>query len=186
MSLFPIGWAEQFMSSANVPWPCPICADLVDVGLQDCPHCGTSADWIDWMRALDFSIRQFHYWNLTGGVDKTEYRAIVDSSRVRREEMVRQAESGQPTPQVQTLPSRTNCWSCATPTRPNARFCGQCGATLNAPEVRLLRYHTFLRSEIAEHAKAKRITEKEALSLVQEVDHTLAGIRQKLEAAKAR
>ena len=75
------------MSSANVPWPCPICAELIDVGLQDCPHCGTSADWMDLMRALDFSIRQFHYWHLTGGLDKTEYRAIVDASRIRREGM---------------------------------------------------------------------------------------------------
>jgi hypothetical protein len=174
------------MSSANVPWPCPICAELVDGNAQDCPHCGTSAEWMDWMRALDFSIRQFHYWNLSGGVDKASYRAIVDASRVRREGMARQAETGQPAPQDKSLPPRTQCWSCSAPIRPNVRFCGNCGATLDAAEVRLLRYHTFLRSEIAEHAKARRITEKEAQALVAETDNTLATIRQRLEAAKPR
>jgi Double zinc ribbon len=174
------------MSSANVPWPCPICAELIDVGLQDCPHCGTPADWMDQMRALDFSIRQFHYWHLTGGLDKTEYRAIVDASRIRREGMTRQAEKGEPAPQIPSLPSRSNCWSCAKPIRPNVRFCGQCGATLDAGEVRLLRFNTFLRSEIAEHAKAGRIAEKKSLALVQEVDQTLASIRVRLEAAKPR
>ncbi len=172
------------MSSANVPWPCPVCAELVEVGLQDCPHCGTSADWIDWLRALDFSIRQFHYWNLTGGLDKTEYRTIVDACRGRREEMMHQAESNQAAPEVKALPSRTLCWSCSTPTKPNARFCGQCGAVLNVPEVRQLRYQTFLRSEIADHARAGRISEKVAQTLTQEVDQTLVGIRQRLETAK--
>jgi len=162
----------------------PVCAELVDVGLQDCPHCGTSAGWIDWLRALDFSIRQFHYWNLTGGVDKSEYRTIVDACRGRREEMMRKAESSQEAPEVKTLPSRNQCWSCSTPVRPQARFCGNCGAVQNAAEVRLLRYQTFLRSEIVEHSKAGRIQEKEAEILVQEVDQNLAGIRQRLMSAK--
>ncbi|CAN5431875.1 hypothetical protein BH10PLA2_BH10PLA2_25740 [soil metagenome] len=172
------------MSSANVPWPCPVCAELVDVGLQDCTHCGTAADWIDWLRALDFSIRQFHYWNLTGGVDKSEYRTIVDACRGRREEMMRKAESSQAAPEVKTLPSRVLCWSCSGPIKPTTRFCGQCGAVLQAPEVRLLRYQTFLRSEISEHARAGRVREKEAEALIQEVDQNLVGIRQRLEAAK--
>ena len=141
---------------------------------------------MDWMRALDFSIRQFHYWNLTSGVDKAEYRSIVDASRVLREGMSRQAETGQPAPEDKSLPSRSKCWSCSAPIRPNGRFCGQCGATLEAAEVRLLRFNTFLRNEIAEHAEAGRIGEKKALALVQEVDQTLAGIRQRLEAAKPR
>jgi hypothetical protein len=172
------------MSSANVPWPCPVCAELVDVGLQDCPHCGTSADWIDWLRALDFSIRQFHYWNLTGGVDKSEYRTIVDACRGRREEMMRKAESSQDAPEVKALPSRKLCWSCSSPIRPHVRFCGNCGSVLQAPEVRLLRYQTFLRNEIVEHSKAGRVQEKEAETLVQEVDQNLAGIRQRLILAK--
>jgi hypothetical protein len=41
-----------------------------------------------------------------------------------------------------------------------------------------------LRSEIAEHAKAGRVQEKEAEKLIQEVDQNLLGIRQRLDAAK--
>ena len=53
-----------------------------------------------------------------------------------------------------------------------------------APEVRLLRYQTFLRNEIVEHSKAGRVQEKEAEVLIQEVDQNLVGIRQRLMSAK--
>src|SRR5580658_9477730 len=112
------------MASGMVPWPCPVCAELVSVVMEDCPHCHAAAGWVDLLRALDFSIRQFHYWSLTGTVSKEEYRAIVDACRVRREEMTRLAQRRFPVTEVAHLPPQGECWSCHTPCRPNMFFCG--------------------------------------------------------------
>jgi hypothetical protein len=167
--------------SSSVPWPCPVCAELVDVGQQDCPHCHTSAAWVDWLRALDFSIRQLHYWSLSGGIDKEGYRTIVTACRSRREDMAKRAQRGEAAPAVATLPPPTQCWSCQAANRVVSRFCGSCGAVQNAPEVRLVRYHTFLIGEIAEHEKAGRLTKQEAQALLDETKRTLASVRQRLE-----
>lgn len=172
------------MASPVAPWPCPICAELVTIVMEDCPHCRAEAGWIDLLRALDFSIRQFHYWSLTGTVTKDEYRAIVDACRQRREDMSRQAQMGAPSAPEPTLPPQTHCWSCQTSCRPNMSFCGSCGAPLVVPEVRLLRYHTYLCGEITAHRKQSRLDPKKSQQLLEETLVTLEGVRQRLESAR--
>jgi hypothetical protein len=168
------------MTMTLTPWPCPVCAALVPVGWQDCPYCQAPAAWIDQLLALDFTIRHFHYLTLTGAVSKPQYRLIVDACRQRRDEMVRAAQAGEPPPADTGLPSREQCWSCASPCRPDVRVCARCGATLDLPEVRLLRYRTYLCREIKAHEQAARLSSEQAAQLLAETQESLADVRDRL------
>lgn len=171
------------MTTAAEPWPCPVCVELIPVGLQDCPHCRIPAAWIDLVGALDFSIRRFHLWSLVGSVNKTQYRQLVDACRQRREEMVRAANAGQAVPADSGLVPRSECWSCHQPTRPAMRYCGGCGAPQESPEVRLFRYQTFLSNEIRNQEKAGRLFKTQAAQLLSETANSLSELRSRLSQA---
>ncbi len=150
------------MSAATHPWPCPVCAELLPVGTKDCPSCHAGAAWIDLLRALDFSIRRFELWKLEGSLMRDEYRAIVADDRVRREAWQLAAQRGEPLPTDLGLLKLDECWSCHAPIRPAwATHCVSCGAPLQTPEVRLLRYQTFLCHEIQRHWHGQRLTNEE-------------------------
>lgn len=132
------------MSTTNAPWPCPVCAELILVGLNDCPYCRTSAEWIDAIGALDFAIRRFELWKLEGGITKDQYRTLVLACRQRRAEYVTAAQRGLPVPTDAGLPPLYSCWYCRTPSTATTIRCSKCAAPLNSPEVRLLRFQSYL------------------------------------------
>jgi hypothetical protein len=131
---------------------------LIQIGLHDCPHCQATAAWIDLIGALDFAVRRFELWKLEGGIPRDQFTKIVASYRQRRQTLVEAAQYGQAIPGDSGLPSQTECWSCRAPITLNAKRCAKCNAPQNAPEVRLLRYQTFLCSEI------RRLTDAGLLS----------------------
>lgn len=133
-------------------WPCPICAEIIAVGYADCPYCRASADWIELIGALDFATRRFELWKLQGAITPTQYREILDATRGRRQAMILAAQAGEPMPEDSGLPPSTRCWRCKTPFKEGALRCGVCGTTLNTPETRLLRFQSFLCTEIQRHA----------------------------------
>jgi hypothetical protein len=138
--------------TGNRTWPCPVCAEVITVGEGACPYCLASGAWIELIGALDFSTRRFELWKLQGAITVTQYRQILDATRGRRQAMVQAAQAGQPLPEDTGLPPCDRCWRCRTPFAPGALRCGVCGNTLHTPEVRLLRYQSFLCSEIQRHA----------------------------------
>jgi hypothetical protein len=171
------------MATGAEPWPCPSCAELIPVGLHDCPYCRMSAGWIDQLLALDFTIRRFHLCNLVGALSKEQYRGLVACCRQRREDMIRAAQAGRPAPLDSGLPLRAECWSCGRPCQPSARYCAGCNVPVDTPEVRLFRYQTFLGQEIKGHEKAGRISAAQANQLRGEITQSLTELRDRLTAA---
>ena len=138
--------------TGNTSWPCPVCAEVIPVGGGDCPYCLASGAWIELIGALDFSTRRFELWKLQGAISVEQYRQILEVTRHRRQAMVRAAQAGEPVPEESGLPSSDRCWRCRTPFKPGALRCGNCGNPLHTPEVRLLRYQSFLCGEVQRHA----------------------------------
>src|SRR5262245_61645307 len=127
------------MQAASPPWPCPACAELVPAG-QDCPGCRLSANWIDLILAVDFTIRQFHFFSVTGEITRPQYRLIVADSRKWHDELVHEGQLGRPAPEVAGLQPRSQCWKCGEPGSGAEEYCSHCRLPLNTSEVRLLRY----------------------------------------------
>jgi len=175
------------MSSATVPWPCPVCAELLPVGKNNCPSCHAGADWIDLLRALDFTIRRFELWKLEGKLSRDEYRAIVTDNRARREALVLESQQGKPVPANLGLLRLDECWSCHTPIRPAwATQCSSCGAPVQTPEVRLLRHQRFLCQEITRHWQAGRLSNEEWQQFSTEAPEAQIELLQRLERERSR
>jgi hypothetical protein len=138
--------------TGNSNWPCPVCAEIISVSGGDCPHCLAAGGWIELIGALDFSTRRFELWKLQGSITVTQYRDILQTTRGRRQAMVQAAQAGEREPEDSGLPPRDRCWRCRTPFKPGALRCSVCGTALNTPEVRLLRYQSFLCNEIQRYA----------------------------------
>lgn len=139
-------------------WPCPICAEIIVVGYHDCPYCRAPSGWIELIGAVDFATRRFELWKLQGAIAPAQYRQILDATRGRRQAMIQAAQAGEPVPAASGLPASTRCWRCKTPFKGGALRCGTCGATLNSPETRLLRYQAFLCGEIQRYADSGILT----------------------------
>ena len=140
------------------------------------------------MRALDFSIRQFHYRHLTAmGSTRPSIAPSSTPAEFGGKEMT-PGRKGEPVPQIASPPLRSSCWSMLKADQAERPFLWPVRPRPpDAGEVRLLRFNTFLRSGKSPNTPGcRRIAEKKAQTLVQEVDHTLASIRVRLEAAKPR
>ena len=73
--------------------------------------------------------------------------------------MVEAVQTGHPVPADVGLPLSSRCWRCRTPSTFAARQCAKCRAPLNTPEVRLLRYQSFLCDEIQRYADAGQLNQ---------------------------
>jgi hypothetical protein len=151
---------------------------------QDCPHCGTPADWLDLMRAVDFAVRRFYLWKLEGAISGEQYRAIVDGCRKQLAGLAQAARVRRPIPTDTGLPARCTCWSCGAACAPGARYCPVCAAPLDTPEVRLLRYQTFLQHEVKNLEAGGRITAAQAQQLLADFPERLAELRGRLQQAR--
>jgi hypothetical protein len=138
---------------------------------------------VDLLLALGFAVRQFHYWNVVGALDRPRYRAIVEATRQRQEAMTEAARRGQPVVAATGLPDRGVCWQCQRACGVAASVCAGCGAPLATPEVRLLRYKTFLCQDVRDHARAGRLTEAQAEQFLTETSDGLAEVRARLAGA---
>jgi hypothetical protein len=149
-------------------------------GTLDCPHCFAPAPWVDRLFALDFALRRFHLASLEATVEKPQFRQIVENCRLRREAMVEAAQSRGDPPTDPELPPPTLCWNCRKDCPPNARRCAGCGVALDSPEVRLGRYLSFLRGEIARQQQAGHLRPPQAARLLADVDASLQDLRTRL------
>jgi len=140
-----------------------------------------SADWIDLLRALDFAIRRFFLWKIDGAITPTQYRAVVEASGRHLDQLVRMAQTGQPTPDDTGLPPRCSCWSCELTCHPSAHYCPDCGAPLGSAEVRLLRYQQFLMCEVRRQQQAGRLSETEVRRLLTDTPGRLSELRDQLD-----
>jgi hypothetical protein len=169
------------MSPSTANWPCPACDELIPAAYQSCPHCRTSADWLDLLRALEFAIRRFHLWKLEGALSADQYRTVVEACGRHLDQLVRQARAGQPLPADSGLPPRCSCWSCELTCHPSAHYCPDCGAPLDNSEVRLLRYHQFVIGEVRRRQQEGGLTEAEARRLLGDAPARLAELRDRLD-----
>jgi hypothetical protein len=169
------------MNPLTASWPCPACAALIPTEYQDCPHCGVSADWVDLLRALDFTVRRFLLWKLEGVLGPARYRGVVESCGRQLDRLIGMAVSGQPVPEDSGLPPRCCCWSCGLICHPSAHYCPDCAAPLTSPDARLLRYQQYLSDEVRRQQRAGRLTDAEARRLVAEVPGQLTELRGRLD-----
>lgn len=146
------------MRPGTTAWLCPVCVDVLDPGFRDCPSCGTSADWLDLLRAFDFTIRRYELWKLEGILTPEEYRALLAYCRPGREALVRSASRSEPVPADTGLPDPRQCWSCQQPVKPLAPVCTNCNSELQSNPVRILRYQAYLCREVRRHAEAGRLS----------------------------
>jgi hypothetical protein len=169
------------MDPLTANWPCPACAELIPADYQSCPHCRMSADWLDLLRALDFTVRRFLLWKLQGTLDAGQYRAIVEACGRQLDRLLASARTGEPPPADAGLPARCSCWSCQLTCHPSAHYCPDCGAPLHTAEVRLLRYQHYLIGEVRRQQQAGRLTEVEAQRLLADVPGQLSELREQLD-----
>lgn len=147
---------------AEREWPCPVCTELMPLGYCACPHCDATADWIDLLRSVDFSLRRFELWKLEGYLSLDEFRKIVAATRQYRSAVVASMHSGQPVPADAGLMSHHDCWKCGKAGLPTAtKTCPECGSPQHTPEVRLLRYQTFVCHEVRRHQQAGRLSKEQ-------------------------
>jgi hypothetical protein len=169
------------MSATTASWPCPACGEVIPATFQDCPYCGALADWLDLMRAVDFAVRRFLLWKLEGALSAAQYRAVVEACRRQLDQLARGAATGRPAPADTGLPPRCQCWSCRQTNHPGARYCAGCGAPLDTPEARLIRYQTFLACEVKRQEEAGRLTAAQSAQLMSDAPQRLAELRERLE-----
>jgi hypothetical protein len=112
---------------------------------------------VDLLLAMDFAIRRFHLWQMEGALTPEQYRAILQACTRRRETLAQAAGTGVPVPDDTGLPSRLTCWQCLRQVPPAAQRCGACGAALDTPAVRLIRYRSFLCREVKRLEEAGRL-----------------------------
>lgn len=167
--------------TANRPWPCPICAELIIVGYNDCPFCRSPAEWIDLIGAMDFAIRRFELWKLQGAIAAGQYQNILKDARNRRQQMIASVQTGQPVPADCGLPPQDRCWRCKTPTTKAALRCAICGTALNSPEVRLLRQQSFLCNEIQHYADAGLLSKAQWQEFISETPERQVELLGRLE-----
>jgi hypothetical protein len=172
------------MSPASANWPCPACAELIPAGYQSCPHCRLSADWLDLLHALDFTVRRFLLWKREGSLSAAAYRRVVDACGRQLDRLLRMAQAGEPLPTETGLLPPYSCWSCELTCHPSARYCPDCAAPLASPEVRLLRYEQFLIGEVRRQQQAGRLTDEEAQRLLNRTPEHLSELRDQLDRAR--
>jgi hypothetical protein len=170
------------MHAVHSPWPCPNCAELVPTGL-DCPACGLSADWIDLILAVDYAIRQFHYFNITGEITRAQYRLLVADCRQRHDELVHSGKMGRALPEVTGLPPRLCCWNCGGTCAPDNLCCKDCGLSCSGRDALLIRYQTFLCQQIRDNERQGLLSPPQASRLVAHIAAARAELKQRLEAA---
>jgi hypothetical protein len=169
------------MSPATANWPCPACAELIPADDLSCPYCLLPADWVDQLRALDFTIRRFLLWKLEGSVSAGQYRAIVEACGRQLGRLVEMARAGQLVPADTDLQPRWCCWSCQLTCHPSAHYCPDCSAPLHTAEVRLLRYQQFVIGEVRRQQQAGRLSEAEARRLLADAPEQLSNLRGQLD-----
>ena len=172
------------MSFSTSTWPCPACAEVIPASYQSCPKCRLSPDWLDLLRALDFTVRSFLLWKLDGALEACQYQAVVNACRRHFDRLVRQAQAGQVPPADTGLPPRCSCWSCGLICHPSAHYCPDCSAPLDNAEVRLLRYQQFLVGEVERQQQAGRLTGTEVQRLLTQVPEQLSQLRGRLDRAR--
>jgi RNA polymerase subunit RPABC4/transcription elongation factor Spt4 len=158
-----------------------VCSELITTGSGDCPHCQVTADWIDLINALDFTIRRLHLWKLEGVMEESRFREVVGALRARREEMIEEAKAGSRVPIDSGLPSSSACWRCGRSVAAVAKHCPSCGAPVNRAEVRLLRQQAFLVNEVDRLKDAGLLTAEQAQRCIEETPEKQIEILARLE-----
>lgn len=139
-------------------WPCPACSELMPLGYCACPHCKTSAEWIDLLRSLDFCLRRFELWKLNNYLSGDEFRKIVDVIRQYRSGLTAALREGQPVPPDTGLMAHHECPKCGKKKiKTSAPTCPECNAPQHTPEMRLVRYQNFVLHEVKRHMQAGRL-----------------------------
>jgi hypothetical protein len=129
----------------------------------------------------DFVRRQFTNWAQKGRIENSQWRALDEYYVNRQREMTRAVKERQSAPAGILMP-RDRCWSCKEQvTDGPGSNCGECGAPLDSPGVRSLRFLTFLAQEIRDHEEYSRLPLMQTHDLLAETGERLAALRRRLE-----
>lgn len=167
-------------SGAPVAAICPLCEQPIPAGQQTCPRCPVSAEWLDRLEAHDFVVRRFEQWQKEGHLNPRQFQEIADVYRVERQRMVQAARDGQTVP-AGGLPAPQRCWSCEAWAETPEEYCLDCGAPLQKPAVRSLRYLTLLEEEIGKQVRAARLSLAQVHELRADTRQRQAALRGRLE-----
>ena len=169
------------MATAPPTAACPLCQQALPPDARaGCPGCRAPAAALELIDALDFVIRRFEQWQREGQIDARPAQALADHYRGLREQVAQSARDGGAMPGELHLPPASQCWSCGS-LRQQAALCDRCGAPLDGPGVRSLRYLTLLQGEITRQAHVGRLSLNQSHALLDETRGRIAALQNRLE-----
>jgi hypothetical protein len=169
------------MSTAPATSSCPVCEQPLPAGAREgCPSCHAPPATLELLDALDFVARRFEQWHRDGQLNAQRHQSIAGFYGLLRREIAEATRAGAPLPGELRLPPPQQCWSCQA-LRQRDALCDRCGAPLDGPAVRSLRYLTLLMGEIKRQAQAGRLSLAQAHALQDETRGRLAALQQRLE-----
>jgi hypothetical protein len=133
----------------------------------------------DLLEAIDYAQRRFEQWQQEGPIRPKQLAAITQDYADRRQRILEALRAGKPITDTNLLPAPT-CWSCHVAT-PGAALCPACGAPLDTPAVKSLRYLTFLSNEIVTHQGQGRLLLSQSHTLLTEIQERIAALQARLE-----
>jgi hypothetical protein len=159
---------------------CPACGTATE-GNGACPRCQAADLWADQVQAVDFVLRRLEDWHKGGSITTRQYQTLSDIYNRRRDAMVAASQSGQAFRPEPNLPARDVCWSCKEPAPADLASCDHCGAPINVPAAKSLRYYRYLFRELEDHEQNSLLTLRQAHELIGEAKDRITALKGKLE-----
>jgi hypothetical protein len=133
----------------------------------------------DLLKAIDFAQRRFDQWQQDGRIRQLQWEAVTKHYAERRQGILEAQRTGKPVTDP-NLPPALTCWSCQAATT-GASLCPTCGAPLDTPPVKSVRYFTFLRGEIVSHQGQGRLLLSQSHTMLAEIQERVAALQARLE-----
>ena len=169
------------MSSSSPSAMCIVCGQLLSVDRQECPSCGASALWQDFLRAIEFAQQQFEKWAGEQKLNGGSTTAIAHDFRQQHQEMCRMAREHLPPPAIVAKLSTTDCWNCRTPFSAAQTHCPGCSVPVEHPKAHRLRYWRYTGHCIKNYCDAGFLPLVQAHACMNEVKSCIATLRSELE-----
>jgi hypothetical protein len=173
------------MNATPPPLPtCSVCQWILDPN-GTCPRCRAPEDWNDQIEANDFIVRRLNDWRQAGQLTDRQLQTLADIYARRREAMLAAGNARQPFHADATFSRRDECWSCKQYLAKKSSHCHDCGAPLDQPGVRSLRYLEYLYRELRQHEDSGVLPLRQAHQLIAEIGERVGALKQKLERDRA-
>ncbi len=163
---------------------CSRCQATLDPN-GSCPSCRAPEDWADQIEAIDFVLRRLGDWQQEGQASDPRLQKLTALYAQKRTDLQSALSAHGPFVREPTFPARDECWSCAQYLYKKSSHCTECGAPIEYPAVKSLRYWQFLQAELKRHEESGLLPLRQAHTLIGETQERIDALRRKLERDRA-